>query len=294
MTEPTAAIALQISAGLCVVAILTCWLLSVVTQEHSWTDRAWSILPPVYLWVFAVTAMSAGSADPRLVVMAVLGTLWGVRLTLNFARKGGYRPGGEDYRWAWLRHRMTPGRFAVFNLVFIAGYQNVLLLLIALPAWTVVRQPGGFGVAEAVLTGLFLLCLAGETLADQQQWRFQQARHARVRAGLDDPGFVRTGLFAVSRHPNYFFEIAQWWLIAGFGALAAGGWLQPGSLGAVLLTLLFVGSIAITERISRSRHPAYPAYQRQVWPLLPWFPRRPPRAEPGSEHGTDPVRSGGP
>ena len=39
--------------------------------------------------------------------MLALVTLWGARLTFNFARKGGYAPGGEDYRWAVLRARMN-------------------------------------------------------------------------------------------------------------------------------------------------------------------------------------------
>ena len=66
-------------------------------------------------------------------MMALLVTLWGARLTFNFARKGGYS-GVEDYRWAVLRGRMTPRRFQIFNLLFIVLAQNALLVLIALPA----------------------------------------------------------------------------------------------------------------------------------------------------------------
>jgi steroid 5-alpha reductase family enzyme len=91
---------------------------------------------------------------------------------------------------------------------------------------------------------------------------------------------VQAGLFRFSRHPNYFFEIAQWWLIAGFGAVAAGTVLQPGSLGALLLTLLFLGSIALTESISLERHAGYAAYRRRVWPLVPWKPKRAPATAP--------------
>jgi len=274
MTGSNASDALLVCLAILVVATATSWLLSVLTREYSWVDRSWSVLPPVYLWVFAVVG---GFDDPRLSLMAVLGTLWGVRLTANFARKGGYRPGGEDYRWAALRRRMSRRQYAVFNLAFISIYQNLLLLLITLPAWTVLQHPGpGLGVADVVLAALFLACLAGEGIADQQQWNFQQ-RRARLRAeGAGDPGFLTGGLFRFSRHPNYFFEIMQWWLIAGFGALAAGTLLQPGSWGAVLLTLLFLGSIAFTEHISMERHPGYVGYRRAVWPLVPWLPKKQP------------------
>ncbi|QYF74697.1 DUF1295 domain-containing protein [Cryobacterium sp. PAMC25264] len=288
MTEPAAS-ALLICLVIAGLASAAAWLLSLATRDYSWADRAWSILPAVYLWIFA---LAADPPDARLLVLAALGTLWGVRLTLNFARKGGYRPGGEDYRWAELRRRMSPRRFAVVNLVFISVTQNLLLLMIALPGWIVLQHPGRFGVPELAATALFLAFLAGESVADQQQWRFQQKRRRLQAEGAADPGFLRSGLFRFSRHPNYFFEIAQWWTVAVFGALAAGTLLQPGTLGAVLLTLLFVGSIALTESISLARHPGYAGYRREVWPLVPWFPRR--HADirvPGAE---DPFRPGAP
>src|SRR4051812_21163216 len=100
-----------IAVGVCAFV----WIASLVTREHSWVDRLWSIVPVAYVWVFAAFA---GLADIRLDVMAVLVTLGGARLTFNFARKGGYN-GHEDYRWPVLRARMAPWQFQVFNLLFI-------------------------------------------------------------------------------------------------------------------------------------------------------------------------------
>ena len=292
MPATVASEALLVCLAVFAAATVSTWLLSVLTREYSWVDRAWSILPPVYLWVFAV---AGGMVHTRLVVLAALGTLWGLRLTLNFARKGGYRPGGEDYRWAALRRRMSRRRFALFNLGFISIYQNLLLLVITLPAWIALQHTGTpFGAGDLALAALLLACLAGETVADQQQWAFQQNRLLLRARGAADPGFLRGGLFRFSRHPNYFFEIAQWWLVAGFGALAAGSILQPGTLGAVLLTLLFVGSIAFTESISLERHPDYAAYRHEVSALVPLPPRRPAAETARVPGGDDPIRPGGP
>ncbi|MCU1447155.1 MAG: hypothetical protein JWP54_2813 [Cryobacterium sp.] len=133
-----AATALPVCLVLFLAATGTAWLLSLLTRDYSWVDRSWSLLPPAYLWVFAV---AGALADPRLIVMAALGTLWGARLTFNLARKGGYRPGGQDYRWAVLRRRLSRRQFALFNLFFISIYQNLLLLLITLPAWIALRHP---------------------------------------------------------------------------------------------------------------------------------------------------------
>jgi len=251
-----------------------CWITSLITQETSWVDRLWSIVPVVYVWIFAGAALASGADAARLVVMAVLVTAWGARLTFNFARKGGYT-GMEDYRWAILRARMSRGWFQVFNLVFIVLYQNALLVLIALPAYIAWQHPTAFTGWDAALAVLFAAFLVGETVADEQQWRFHQAKKAA--GGTLEPGFLTSGLFAYSRHPNFFFEQAQWWTFYALGAMAlvtdGGSWLNWTIVGAVLLTLLFIGSTIFTESITASKYPAYAEYQRTTSMLLP-LPRR--------------------
>jgi steroid 5-alpha reductase family enzyme len=241
---------------------------STISHDYSWVDRSWSILPAIYVWIFAGFV---GLADARLNVMAVLVTLWAARLTFNFARKGGYS-GVEDYRWAVLRTRMKPWQFELFNLFFITLYQNLILLLITLPALTASEHPGTpFGPLDGVVAVLFLGFLAGETVADQQQWTFQQQK----KAGGGDfrPRFLTTGLWRFSRHPNFFFEQAQWWALFFFGAIAAGSVLQWTVLGALLLTLLFVGSTVFTETITKSKYPEYSEYQARTSPIVPCFAR---------------------
>jgi steroid 5-alpha reductase family enzyme len=246
------------------------WVISLITHEHSWVDRLWSIVPVIYVWVFA---LSTGLTDARLTVMAILVTLWGARLTFNFARKGGYS-GTEDYRWPVLRARMKPWQFQVFNLLFIVLYQNALLVLITLPAFTAYLNPRPFGLLDVVITVLFLALLLGETVADQQQWNFHRWKAAEVAAGREpNPRFLQTGLWKFSRHPNFFFEQAQWWALFLFGAIAAGSLLQWTVLGAFLLTILFVGSTNFTESITKSKYPEYADYQATTSAIIP-LPRR--------------------
>ena len=256
---------LFVYAAVCLLA----WLLSVLTREYSWVDRIWSVLPAVYVGIFAG---AAGFEDARLDVMFALVVLWGARLTANFWRKGGYAKGGEDYRWAALRSRMTPGRFQLFNVFFIVLYQNAVLLLITLPADTALTHQRPFGPVDTVLTVLFLAFLAGETIADQQQWDFHQYKKAEMKAGrTPTERFRTTGLFRYSRHPNFFCEQAQWWVIAAF-AVAAARAVPWTILGAVLLTLLFVGSTRFTESITLSKYPEYAEYQRRTSAVVPWRP----------------------
>ncbi len=254
---------------LAALVVLGVWIASLITHDHSWVDRIWSIVPAVYVWVFAGYA---GFTDPRLNVMAVLVTLWAARLTFNFARKGGYT-GTEDYRWPILRARMNRWQFEIFNFFFISLYQNVILLLITLPALTAFENRATpFGPLDAVVAVVFLGLLAGETISDQQQWNF----HKLKKAGGADfrPRFLQSGLWRFSRHPNFFFEQAQWWVLFLFGAIAAGSLLQWTVLGAVLLTALFIGSTIFTESITKSKYPEYADYQATTSPIVPWPPRR--------------------
>jgi len=248
------------------------WVGSLLTGDTSWVDRSWSIVPVVYVWVFAA---SAGLANARLNVMAAVVTLWGARLTFNLARKGGYS-GVEDYRWPLLRTSMRPWQFQVFNFFFIVIYQNLILVLLTLPAWTAYRHRSTpFGALDVLLAVLFVAFTAGETIADEQQWNFQSWKRAEVAVGRTaNPQFLQTGLFRYSRHPNYFFEISQWWIFFLMGAAATRSVLQWTFVGAFLLSLLFVGSTSFTERITLSRYPEYAQYQRRTSAIVPWFAGR--------------------
>jgi steroid 5-alpha reductase family enzyme len=256
-----------------------CWIASLLTKDTSWVDRLWSIVPAVYVWIFAVAGIASGGDATRLIVMALLVTAWAARLTFNFARKGGYT-GMEDYRWAILRARMQPWQFQVFNLLFIVIYQNALLVLITLPALVAWQHPTPFTMADAAFSALFVAFLVGETVADQQQWDFH--RRKKAAGGTLEPGFVTSGLFAYSRHPNFFFEQAQWWVFYAIGATAlvtaGGSWLNGTIVGAALLTVLFIGSTIFTESITASKYPAYAEYQRTTSMLVP-LPRRRRRAQ---------------
>lgn len=264
---------LTVAALACAALALLCLVVSTITREHSWVDRLWSVVPVGYVAWFAVCA---GRADGRLALMTGLVAAWGVRLTYNFARKGGYRPGGEDYRWAVLRRRMRPAAFFLFNVLFVSAFQHALLLLLALPAWDVARRPPvPLGGVDALATVLFVAFLVGETVADEQQWRFQRRKAARRRDGDESgPGFLSEGLFRYSRHPNFFCEQGLWWSFWLFAPASGAPWLGVALLGPVLLTALFQGSTAFTESISAGRYPGYADYARRTSRQIPLPPGR--------------------
>jgi steroid 5-alpha reductase family enzyme len=263
---------LAFAFGLCAAFAALCWLLSVLTREYSWVDRLWSLAPVIYVGWFSV---SCPVLEPRLLLMTGLVAAWGGRLTFNYARKGGYAKGGEDYRWAEMRRRMSPQAFAVFNVLFVAGFQNLLLLLIASPAaLAACHAPTPLGPLDALATVLFVAAWWGEALADEQQWRFQRDKKARRERGeAIEHEFLTTGLFRWSRHPNFFCEQVMWWAIYLFGVAASGHWWTFTLAGPVLLTLLFQGSTRLTEELTLAKYPGYAQYQRRTSRLIPRRPR---------------------
>jgi steroid 5-alpha reductase family enzyme len=255
----------------CAAIAAACWLLSVITKEYSWVDRLWSIVPAGYVAYFAWTS----GWTPRLTLILVLVTAWAARLTFNFARKGGYAKGGEDYRWAELRRRMSPAAFQVFNVFFVAGFQNALLCAITMPAWRAAQSQAPLNALDFVAAALFVSFLIGETIADEQQWRFQTEKKARrARGETISEEFVTTGLFRYSRHPNFFCEQAMWWTLCLFAVASGAPWLDWIGAGAIVLTALFQGSTSFTEELTLKKYPRYAAYQKTTSRLIP----RPPRA----------------
>lgn len=257
---------------------LSCFILGELTANVSQVDKLWSLLPIIYVWVVA----DHGDYTPRLLLMAMLVTAWGVRLTYNFSRHGAYRlkfwSGQEDYRWQVLRDKpeFTPAwKWTLFNLGFISGYQNALILMMTLPT-LVAMQFGAtpLGPLDYIATALILALLVFETIADNQQWRFQSAKYALIEAGEPlsgryEKGFLDRGLWAYSRHPNYFAEQGFWLTFYLFSVAASGQWINWSIAGAVLLVILFRGSSNFSEEISASKYPQYARYQETVPRFVP-------------------------
>lgn len=272
---------LKILLIICGCSVLFCFVVGELAHNNSQMDKLWSILPEVYIWIVAIR----GGLHPRLIVMAVLATIWGVRLTFNFARKGAYKlrfwEGEEDYRWAVLRNKkefQPHWKWLLFNLFFISLYQNVLILCTTLPALISMNATAPFGWIDGIAAALMLGFIVLETVADAQQWKFQTAKKALLKTGtpLSDlpapynKGFNTLGLWSRSRHPNYLGEQGVWASLYLFSVGARVGIVNWSIIGALLLIVLFLGSSAFGEEISASKYPEYANYQKCVSKFIPW------------------------
>jgi steroid 5-alpha reductase family enzyme len=264
-------------------SMIYCFVVGELTGNNSQVDKLWSILPIVYAWVI----VGKSEVNLRLIIMAILISLWGIRLTYNFAKKGAYSikfwSGEEDYRWIVLREdpRLNKRwKWALFNLFFISIYQHALILAISLPMLAIMESSVAFGLFDILIAGLLLGFLILETVADHQQNKFQIKKYELLQAGnkledLPSPynrGFSIEGLWGRSRHPNYFSEQAIWLVLYLF-CISAGVtnyvFFHWTLVGPMFLILLFLGSSMFSEGVSLKKYPEYKDYRRKTSKYIP-------------------------
>ena len=268
----------------CGCSILYCFIVGEITKNNSQMDKLWSILPIIYTWIIA----GYSGFNVRNVLFAIVVSLWGIRLTSNFARKGAYKlkfwEGEEDYRWQVLRkNKYLSNKFAwgAFDLLFISLYQNVLVLLICLPSFVTMTSGASLGTFDYLAIGFALLFLMIETIADEQQMAFHTTKRKMLNEGksledLPDPynlGFNTTGLWKYLRHPNYLGEQGIWislYFVVLGAQVANYGIFNWTIIGPLLLIFLFMGSSSFSEGVSSTKYKEYKNYQDQVYKYLPF------------------------
>ena len=261
------------------IVVAYCFLVGELAKNNSQVDKLWSVIPVYYVWHMTIM----GDFHPRMVLMSILVTIWGIRLTYNFARRGAYQwrfwAGEEDYRWEILRNK--PGfnnRFVwmIFNLFFISAYQNVLIFLFTVPILTVLytNAPQAITTIDYILSFIFIICVVIEFIADQQQYDFQTEKHRRIKAGEGlgqyKLGFVSKGFWGIVRHPNYAMEQSIWLIFYGFSVVSTGAWINWSMPGCLLLLILFKGSSDFSESISAEKYLEYKNYQKRVPRFIPF------------------------
>ena len=252
--------------------LLLCWAVSAVAMvlafvgarragKIGYVDVAWAGLMAVSA---LLVATCAGGTPLSRILVGLLGATWALRLCLYLFRRVSHET--EDGRYVALRERFGDAALPFF--VFFQ-MQALVVALFALPFATVASRAGDPARWQIVAaTAVWMLAVGGEALADHQLARFRKDPANRGRT-------CRAGLWAWSRHPNYFFEWVHWFAYLLLALGSARWWLALSGPVLMLLFLYRVSGIPWTEAQSlRSRGEDYRRYQHEVSAFIPLPPKR--------------------
>ena len=239
------------------------WLVSLRYQNVTLVDSLWGIGFVVIAWI--TVFMSNGYAL-RTLLLAILTTTWGLRLSIYLTWRNHGK--GEDPRYGSWR-RQYGKRFWIVSLFNVFLVQAVFMWVIALA-----MQFGQMAPTPANLTWLDILGLSlwliGFIFEAVGDWQL-----ARFKADPANKGRVMdSGLWAFTRHPNYFGEALIWW---GIFLIVLS---TPGSLWTIIspilitITLLKITGVTLTEKTIVAKRPEYREYIARTSAFFPWFPKR--------------------
>jgi len=249
-------------AALTVLAYMTLvFILALLKKNNGVVDIAWGL---GFIMVSWTVFLSNGQGHVRQWLALALVTVWGGRLAWHIFRRN--RGKEEDFRYAawrrqWGKYFIVRSFFQIFML------QGLLLLLVMAPLLLILGQEQP---PLNLLDGLgALVWLAGilfEAVGDRQLAAFikEPAHRGQLMTG---------GLWAYTRHPNYFGEAALWWGMGIIALSAPSGWL--GLTGPLVITflLLFVSGVPLLEKKYAGR-PDWEEYKKRTPIFFPWFPKK--------------------
>jgi len=239
------------------------WLVfipSYLLRNESFYDLTGSI---TYITVTVGALLLSPEVDGRSLLLLALVVIWAARLGTFLFRR--IRKAGKDARFDELKTS-----FSRFLLTWtLQGLWVSLTLAAALAAITTTTRKG-LDVFALIGFLIWALGFAFEVVADAQKSRF--------RADPANKGkFIHKGLWAWSRHPNYFGEIVLWIGVAIIALPVLQGWQWVTLISPVFVTLLItrVSGLPMLEKRADEKwggQEDYEAYKERTPVLIPWPP----------------------
>ena len=241
------------------------FVFSKLYKNSSFYDAYWSVIPPLIALYWLLDTSASGVDMTRAWLVVVLVWLWGIRLTANWAT---FWPGLAHEDWRYGPIKTNAGKWDVLaDFSAIHLFPTMIVYVACLPIYAVVAMDNrpinwlDYVAASATAAAILL-----ELVSDIQLHRFISKRR--------EGEIMRTGLWAYSRHPNYFGEWLFWAGLALFGISAipaAWWWVLPGAIA--MLGMFLLASIPMIDKRSVERRPSYAKHMTQVSGFFPWFPK---------------------
>ena len=239
--------------------MLSLWMLSLFLRDSSIADVGWGIGFLIVTWT---TFRIADDADAARLILPILVTIWGLRLSIYLLvrRRGG---GCEDSRYTTLRSRYRAW-FPLTSLGIVFLFQGGLIWVVALPIQVAAGRPAGPTGFTWAGVALWLVGFLLESVGDAQLLRFK-------KDPANDRRIMDRGLWRYTRHPNYFGDFLVWWgvYLVALG-LGATWWTIVGPLAMSMLLIEVSGVRLLEKRMGeRAQYRRYAAGTSRFLPLPP-------------------------
>lgn len=242
------------------------WLLSFFIGRVDIIDAFWG---PGFLLIAGLChwqTRSTGWNRPETLLLAMV-ALWSLRLGAHLAIRV-WRDPHEDRRYAAMRTRHDPGfRWKSLGIVFLL--QGLIMWFVALPVTA--AYAAGLPAVHIMLAAGGVLCWAVglyfETVGDWQLVRFRACPGNRSEV-------LNTGLWSLTRHPNYFGDFSVWWGIWLFSIACGAPFWTVLSPAVMSLFLMKVSGVGLLEKDIAERRSGFTDYVRSTNAFFPGYKRR--------------------
>ena len=243
--------------------MVTGWFVSLVYKNVTIVDSLWGLGFVLVAWL--TFFMSDGYGD-RKILIALLVTLWGLRLSIYLSWRNWGK--GEDPRYGTWREK-SGDQFWIISLfkVFILQALFLWVISVAVQIGQQAPTPDRLTWLDGLGAIVWLIGFTFESLGDWQLARFKSDPASKGRV-------MDRGLWAYTRHPNYFGEFLVWWGIFLITLSTPNSWWTIISPFIVTAVLLKMTGIPLTEQELVKNRPGYSDYVKRTSAFVPWLPAR--------------------
>lgn len=241
-----------------VAATLIVFLFSFLFKNSSVYDPYWSVIPP-FIVAFLMVNLPDGNG-PRQYVISALVLFWAIRLTANWAR-GWSGLNHEDWRYGKIAS--DTGRFYwPVSFIGIHLMPTFFVFLGCLPLWFGMSSNEPFNFIDIIAILVTLVAVVVEWIADEQLRNYKKQEKREP--------YMKSGLWSLMRHPNYFGEILFWTglFLFVFSSQRYNGWWTAVGFVSMIILFKFI-SIPLMEKRNMTNRPGYENYIKEVNALLP-------------------------
>jgi len=252
------------------VSLTGVWIISLIKKDASIMDIAYGLLLLALPWW--VYGQLAGVPSPSAWWLLAMATVGFGRYSLYILWRN--LPHGEDPRYARWRER-SGARWWWFSYFQVFLLQGVVIWVWSVPLVLALLQPGPVGLWHWLGAAAWAVGFIFEAGGDWQLTRFKRTRADRSQ-------LLDTGLWALTRHPNYFGQTCMWW---GYGLVALSHPLGLLALLPVVYVTWFMHEGSATSLMERHMARTKPGYADYCARVPAFFPRLwPSRAGQPGDH----------